>query len=89
MPQTIMCPYFSWENGKRFKCDAACIDFPDHAAKKEYQQKYCASHGWENCSIAKMMADTYERMKSYEKRVKQSKNNQAPRNGAKKAPSKG
>lgn len=61
------CPYFTGDESLLLYCEGAKLKFPDKQAAREYLFFYCAEH-WQECRIARMMTDYYERLYSGEEK---------------------
>ena len=59
------CPFFRWDEREQIHCEGGVVSFPDRESCAGYAGKYCGSvQGWKDCTIAKSMADYYERTES-------------------------
>ena len=56
------CPYYRWDEKTRIHCDGGIIKIPHERDMIAYARRYCAAvPGWEDCTIAKAMNESYER----------------------------
>lgn len=55
------CPYFVWDEKLKIGCECGKLTFPDKKSAVDYMNCYCASHGWQKCTIAASTTEYYER----------------------------
>ena len=62
MAWAMQCPFWKWTRNGKCACEAGQIQFVDEAEMEDYFSRHCAAHpGWQECSLAKMLARSYER----------------------------
>lgn len=59
--KTFICPFFKQDERLCIRCEGGKIKFPDRKAAAEFQDRYCASHQWQECSVAQALNDYYNR----------------------------
>lgn len=61
--KTWMCPYYKSDDKNYIKCEAGKIEFDTgRATMLQYADAYCADEDWENCTLAKMLTGSYDRI---------------------------
>lgn len=66
------CPYYKRHERLKVEGDCGSVQFKDVSQAREYVSSFCASHGWQDCTLAKSMNGYFERM-DYEGQSKGSK----------------
>lgn len=62
MPLTYKCPYWGWDKYLETHCEMAVLKFQTPEARKKFIYQYCTSiNGWQECSIAKILNEEYEK----------------------------
>ncbi|MCQ2440230.1 MAG: hypothetical protein MJ074_10825 [Oscillospiraceae bacterium] len=54
------CPFYRNDQKAKLHCEAGWISLRSPAALSDYAKKYCASHDWKNCTLAREILKTYE-----------------------------
>lgn len=55
------CPYYRNDYADKLSCDAGKIKMRSRDELRSYEARFCASYGWEGCSLAITMNETEER----------------------------
>ena len=66
------CPYYKRHEKLKVEGDCGTVLFKDVEQTREYVSSFCASHGWQDCTIAKSMNGYFERLED-ERKVKSKK----------------
>ena len=55
-----VCPYYRCDYPDKLSCEAGKITMHDRETLRQYAVRYCASYGWEECTLAKILCKTEE-----------------------------
>lgn len=62
MAKVYCCPFWRWEDKNMIRCEGGRANFQSAEHRELFINTYCASvRGWENCSIAKVLNEMYEK----------------------------
>lgn len=55
-----VCPYYRCDYPDKLSCEAGKITMTSRGILRQYEARYCASYGWEECTMAKILTKTEE-----------------------------
>lgn len=62
MPMAFQCPFWRRAQGGVSVCEGCTVTFVAKEEKAEFFWRYCGdAEGWRDCTIAKMLTQSYER----------------------------
>lgn len=64
------CPFYGSSKKLCINCEGGRLQFGTWRDCSEYADKYCASYGWRNCTVAQQLLRKYEREENDAKRGK-------------------
>lgn len=64
------CPFYGSSKKLCINCEGGRLHFGTWRDCSEYADKYCASYGWQNCTVAQQLLRKYEMEENDAKRRK-------------------